>query len=74
MTDRYWFDNSLSDEGTRLRLLEKIADPRSISLLEGLGVDPGSTCAELGAGAGSMAGWLADRVGDGDRYWPSTAT
>ncbi len=63
MTDRYWFDNSLSDEGTRLRLLEKIADPRSISLLEGLGVAPGSICAELGAGAGSMAAWLADRVG-----------
>jgi SAM-dependent methyltransferase len=65
MTDRYWFDNSLSDEGTRLRLLEKIADPRSISLLEGLDVAPGSTCAELGAGAGSMAAWLADRVGPG---------
>ena len=63
MTDRYWFDNSLSDEGTRLRLLEKIADPRSISLLNGLGVAPGSICAELGAGAGSMAAWLADRVG-----------
>lgn len=63
MIDRYWFDNSLSDEGTRLRLLEKIADPRSISLLEGLDVAPGSICAELGAGAGSMAAWLADRVG-----------
>jgi SAM-dependent methyltransferase len=64
VTERYWFDNSLSDEGTRLRLLEKIADPRSISLLNGLGVGPGSTCAELGAGGGSMAAWLADRVGD----------
>ena len=64
MTERYWFDNSLSDEGTRLRLLEKIADPRSISLLNGLGVSPGWTCAELGAGGGSMAAWLADRVGD----------
>jgi SAM-dependent methyltransferase len=64
VTERYWFDNSLSDEGTRLRLLEKIADPRSISLLNGLGVSPGWTCAELGAGGGSMAAWLADRVGD----------
>jgi SAM-dependent methyltransferase len=64
MTDRYWFDNSLSDEGTRLQLLEKIADPRSISLLNGLGVRLGSKCAELGAGGGSMAAWLADRVGD----------
>jgi SAM-dependent methyltransferase len=64
MTDRYWFDNSLSDEGTRLRLLEKIADPRSISLLNDLGVHPGSCCAKLGAGGGSIAAWLADRVGD----------
>ena len=64
MTDGYWFDNGLSDEGTRLRLLEKIADPRSISLLRDLGVSAGSRCVELGAGAGSMAAWLADRVGD----------
>lgn len=64
MTDRYWFDNSLADEGARLRLLEKIADPRSISLLNDLGVDAGARCAELGAGGGSMAAWLADRVGD----------
>lgn len=61
--DRYWFDNSLSDEGNRLRLLETIADPRSIRLLTDLEVAEGWQCAELGAGAGSMAGWLADRVG-----------
>jgi ubiquinone/menaquinone biosynthesis C-methylase UbiE len=64
MNERYWFDNSLSDEGTRLRLLEKIADPRSISLLDDLGLTPGARCAELGAGAGSMAAWLANRVDD----------
>ena len=74
MTDRYWFDNRLSDEGERLRLLEKIADPRSISLLNGLGVHLGSKCAELGAGGGSMASWLADRVGEPDPCSPSIAT
>jgi len=63
MADRYWFDNSLADEGNRLRLLETIADPRSIRLLGGLGVQPGWRCAELGAGGGSMAMWLADQVG-----------
>jgi ubiquinone/menaquinone biosynthesis C-methylase UbiE len=62
--DRYWFDNSLSDEGNRLRLLEAIADPRSIRLLTGLEVGEGWNCAELGAGGGSMAAWLADQVGD----------
>jgi SAM-dependent methyltransferase len=63
MVDRYWFDNSLSDEGDRLRLLEAIADPRSIRLLDELEVGPGWRCAELGAGGGSMAKWLASRVG-----------
>ena len=64
MDDRYWFDNSLSDEGSRLRLLEAIADPRSIRLLGDLDIDRGWRCAELGAGGGSIAAWLADRVGD----------
>src|ERR1700722_2590446 len=64
MEDRYWFDNSLSDEGDRLRLLEAIADPRSIRLLGEFDIEPGWKCAELGAGAGSMAMWLADQVGD----------
>lgn len=64
MVDRYWFDNSLSDEGDRLRLLEAIADPRSIRLLSELDVGPGWRCAELGVGGGSMARWLATQVGD----------
>jgi SAM-dependent methyltransferase len=63
MGDRYWFDNSLADEAVRLKLLEEIADPRSIALLNGLEVEAGWRCAELGAGGGSMARWLADRVG-----------
>jgi tRNA A58 N-methylase Trm61 len=62
--DGYWFDNSLADEGNRLRLLEGIADPRSIRLLGQLDILPGWRCAELGAGGGSMALWLADQVGD----------
>ncbi len=64
MKDRYWFDNSLADEADRLRLLEAIADPRSIRLLDEVGVGEGWRCAELGAGGGSMASWLAERVGD----------
>ena len=64
MEDRYWFDNSLADEEARLHLLEAIADPRSARLLDGLGVGKGWRCAELGAGGGSMATWLAHRVGE----------
>ncbi len=65
VADRYWFDNSVSDERYRLRLLESIADPRSIRLLDQLPMAEGWQCAELGAGCGSMALWLAEQVGDG---------
>jgi SAM-dependent methyltransferase len=63
VTDRYVFDNSLADESDRLKLLERIADPRSAALFETIGVQRAWRCVELGAGGGSMAAWLADRVG-----------
>ena len=63
VTDRYWFDNSLSDEGSAPSAPGEDRRSPSIALLNELGVAPGSTCAELGAGGGSMAAWLADRVG-----------
>ncbi len=62
VTDRYWFNNALTEEAQRLRLLEEVADPRSIDLLHRR-VRPGWRCLELGAGAGSMAAWLAGKVG-----------
>jgi SAM-dependent methyltransferase len=55
--------NDRADEKQRLRLLEAVADPRSFRLLEQAGVGEGWRCAELGAGAGSVAGWLSERVG-----------
>jgi SAM-dependent methyltransferase len=67
VADRYWFENSLADEGDRLRLLEAIADPRSIRLLTDLKVETGWDCAELGAGAGSMVLWLSEQVGESGR-------
>jgi len=38
-------------------------DPGTIRLLESLGVNRASSCAEIGAGAGSIALWLAERAG-----------
>jgi SAM-dependent methyltransferase len=70
VNDRYWWDNSLGDEVDRLRLLEVIADPRSIRLLNRIGVRAGWKCAELGAGAGSMALWIAEEVGDSGSALP----
>lgn len=51
------------DERGRVRYLEAWADPITIRHLEAIGVGVGWRCAEVGAGAGSVARWLADRVG-----------
>lgn len=59
----YWRRNALDSEAERLRLLERIADPRTERLLSEAGVGSGWGCAELGAGAGSVARSLARRVG-----------
>jgi hypothetical protein len=49
-------------EDDRLALLERIFDPLSRRRREM--VQPGWRCLEVGAGRGSMAVWLAERVGD----------
>lgn len=50
-------------EAERLALLAQARDPKSISVLERTGVAPGWHCLELGAGAGTLTSWMADRVG-----------
>lgn len=42
--------------------LAAVLDPKTIALLDPL-VPKGGCCLELGAGTGSIAGWMADRVG-----------
>jgi SAM-dependent methyltransferase len=60
---RYPFDNSTPDAGARLALLEDLYDPATRRHLDALGVGPGWRCLEVGAGRGSIAGYLSDRVG-----------
>jgi SAM-dependent methyltransferase len=55
----------LPTEIDRLRLLEKVYDAGTTGVLERLGIEPGWNCLEIGAGAGSVAYWLADRVSPG---------
>ena len=55
--------NASPREAARLGTLQSLHDNSTIRLLEGLGVGPEWDCAELGAGAGSMVGWLSDTVG-----------
>jgi SAM-dependent methyltransferase len=54
-------------ERERLSLLTRIADPITTRRLTDRGVGPGWRCLEVGAGDGSVARWLADRVGPGGR-------
>jgi SAM-dependent methyltransferase len=58
-------DTGKDAESVRLTLLEAWRDPGTIRRLEGLGITPGSRCLEVGAGRGSIARWLGDRVGMG---------
>jgi SAM-dependent methyltransferase len=59
----YVFDNAMQVAHERLKLLESASDPGTLRVLETIGVGPGWRCLEIGAGAGSIASWLAERVG-----------
>ena len=50
-------------ERERLGLLGRLMNPMSARRLDRLGVTRGWRCLEIGAGDGSVARWLADRVG-----------
>ena len=50
-------------ERARLKLLEELYDPLSISQLDAIGVGEGWRCLDVGAGAGSVTRMLAQRVG-----------
>jgi SAM-dependent methyltransferase len=50
-----------------LSLLEEVFDPSTVRRLESVGVAGGWQTLEVGAGRGSIASWLADRVGDDGR-------
>lgn len=58
----YVFDEAWHAEQARLGSLEAALDPGTVRHLTELGVEPGWRCAEVGAGAGSIAWWLAERV------------
>ena len=59
----YPFDHAWHAEQQRLLAMERIFDPMTTAHLTQLGVGAGWHCLEVGAGAGSIARWLADQVG-----------
>jgi SAM-dependent methyltransferase len=50
-------------ERARLGLLEQVCDPHTIRQMDAIGVGEGWRCLDVGAGAGSVARLLAERVG-----------
>lgn len=60
---RYPMWNSTDDEAARLGKLQGLHDDATERRLRALGLGPGWHCLELGAGAGSVAAWMADEVG-----------
>jgi SAM-dependent methyltransferase len=60
---RYVFDNAAEQTRERFAALPRLFDPGTFRHLEALGVREGWHCLEVGAGGGSVARWLAERVG-----------
>lgn len=58
----YAFDRSWEPEDERLAGLERQLDPVSRAAAEQVGLAAGWRCWEVGAGRGSIAAWLAQRV------------
>lgn len=65
--DGYVHDNDHPHSADQHRWLAQAYDPATTAHLAGSGVGAGWQCLEVGAGAGSIAVWLADRVGDTGR-------
>jgi SAM-dependent methyltransferase len=65
MTEREYVFVGVADdtEQARLRVHEQLLDPISRKHLELAGVRDGWRCLDVGAGAGSVARWLAEQVG-----------
>jgi SAM-dependent methyltransferase len=61
-TKDYVFNPTWEKETERLRTNEAIWDPGTIERLERIGVAAGWHVLEIGAGSGSIVGWLAERV------------
>jgi SAM-dependent methyltransferase len=59
----YAFVNSGREARTRFAALSTIYDRGTIRHLEDLGISSGWHCLEIGGGSGTIAKWLADRVG-----------
>jgi SAM-dependent methyltransferase len=63
----YLLDNAGREASARFSALAAILDPGTIRHLEERGITSGWHCLEVGGGGGSIAAWLAARVGPAGR-------
>lgn len=67
MPTDYVYDPEFAEERSRLAAMEALWDDGTFALLDKVGVSSGWACLELGAGAGSVAARLAEKVGPSGR-------
>ena len=63
----YLLTNAEPETADRFAGLESVFDPVTCGHLIRLGMGQGLSCLEVGAGSGSVARWMADRVGPDGR-------
>lgn len=63
MTQYVFTDSQHDTELARLQAIEQVFDPASRTQIQSTGITAGWRCLEVGAGAGSIARWLAAVVG-----------
>src|SRR6185436_3144081 len=64
-THGYIFADEHDNSAERFRALSELYDASTTGYIERLGIARGCTCLEIGAGGGSIARWLAERVSPG---------
>jgi len=62
-TSNYLLDNANERAATRMDVLARLFDATTHRVLEGVGITSGWRCLEIGGGGGSIARWMATRVG-----------
>ena len=68
MTTKYLFDNAAEREArARMTALAALHNDATFRYMEKCGIAPGWNCLEIGAGDGSVARWMAARVGPAGR-------
>jgi len=68
----YVFDKAGQQAAARFAALSAMFDPGTIRHLEERGIGQGWLCVEIGAGEGSIAIWLSERVSPGGISWQPT--